>query len=85
MTYSYDKITEEQLKYLNSQFTTYLNSESIADAIADTEAGYTTKEETYECLKGNYDKAIKVFKDKYGFRPYKAGELIKNAWVIEEE
>ena len=83
-TFSYDKITEEQLKYLNSQFKKHLNSNIIANTIADQEAGYTTKEEAYERLKANYADAIIAFKNKYGFRPYRAGELIKKAWVIEE-
>lgn len=84
-TYSYDKITPEQLKFLNKQFSKYLNSTAIAEAMADAEAGYSTKEEAYDKLKNNYDSAIQAFKDEYGFRPYKAGELIKNAWVIEDE
>lgn len=83
-TYSYDKITKEQLDLLNNLFNKYLSSKVVADAIADQEAGYTTKEEAYECLKTHYNDAMLAFKEKYGFRPYKAGELIRKAWVIEE-
>lgn len=82
-TYSYDKISDEQLKCLNNLFNKYLSSNAVADAIADQEAGYTTKEEAYECLKSHYNSAMLAFKEQYGFRPYKAGELIKKAWVIE--
>lgn len=84
-TYSYDVITPEELKFLNQQFTLHLSSATIANAIADAEAGYATKEEVYTYLKGSYDKAIEAFKLKFGFRPYKAGELKKNAWVLEED
>ena len=83
-TYSYDKITKEQLTLLNSLFNKYLSSKNIADAIADQEAGYATKEEVYDSLKAHYNDAMKEFKELYGFRPYKAGELIKKAWVIED-
>lgn len=83
-TYSYDKITATQLKDLKDLFNKYLNSSIIADTIADQEAGYTTKEEAYERLTTHYNDAMKEFKEIYGFRPYKAGELIKKAWVIEE-
>ena len=82
--FSYDKISEEQLNFLNSQFKKYFNSEIIANAIADQEAGYTTKEEAYEKLKARYHEVMDVFRHKYGFRPYKAGELIKKAWVVED-
>lgn len=84
-TYSYDKINEEQLTYLKQQFNFYLTSENVADIISDVEAGYLSKEDVYSNLKSNYDKAISAFKARYGFRPYKAGELIKNSWVIEED
>lgn len=83
-TYSYDKISAEQLKSLNELFNKYLSSNAMANAIADQEAGYTTKEEAYERLKVYYNDAMLAFKEKYGFRPYKAGELIKKAWVIED-
>ena len=82
--FTYNPISDIQLKFLKDQFKKYLTSENIADAIADQEAGYTTKEEAYDCLKGYYTDALNAFKDEYGFRPYKAGELIKNAWVIED-
>lgn len=81
--FSYDKISEEQLVFLNNQFKKYFDSEIIANAIADQEAGYTTKEEAYEKLKAHYNDAMNAFKNKYGFRPYKAGELVKKAWIIE--
>ena len=82
-TFSYDVITPEQLKFLNAQFSHYLNSESVANVIADIEAGYQSKEEGYACLKNNYDKAMAAFKQEYGFRPYKAGELKRGAWTDE--
>ena len=81
--YSYDKITEEELQFLKLQFEKYLSSGVVADAIADQEAGHVTKTEVYDRLKNRYDLAMTAFKDKYGFRPYKAGELIKKAWVVE--
>ena len=56
----------------------------MADTIADVESGYSTKEGAYKQLKQRFDTAILEFEKEYGFRPYKAGELIKNAWVIEE-
>lgn len=84
-TYTYDKITDEQLKFLKGQFKIYLDSESVADTIADAEAGYMNEKEAYGLLKSNFNTAIQEFKKVYGFRPYKAGELIKNAWVIEDE
>jgi hypothetical protein len=43
--------------------------------IADVEAGVITKEEAgmqlYEKEKYGYDKVMAIFKQKYGFRPYK--------------
>jgi hypothetical protein len=45
------------------------------DVIADVEAGIITKEEAgmqlYEKEKYGYDKVMAIFKQKYGFRPYK--------------
>ena len=69
--------------FLNNQFKKYLNSEVVANAIADQEAGYTSLEEAYENLKVHYNDAMNAFKMEYGFRPYKAGELIKKAWIEE--
>lgn len=83
-THSYDKISDDQLVFLKEQFKKYLNSEKIADIIADQEAGYISQEQAYNNLKAHYNDAMDAFKNKYGFRPYKAGELIKKAWVIEE-
>lgn len=83
--FTYDEITQEQLKYLNQQFTNYLSSTRIANIMSDQESGYITKDEAYEKIKGRYDEAINAFKQRFGFRPYKAGELLKNAWVIPEE
>lgn len=77
--YSYDKISNEELNYLKSLFTKYLSSNNVADIIAEQEAGYTSKEEAYDKLKGYYNNAINDFKEKYGFRPYKAGELRRKA------
>lgn len=81
----YNPITSEQLKYLNKLFEKYLNSKEVANVIADAESGYISKEEAYNNLKGNYNNAMDAFYQEYGFRPYKAGELHKNAWIIEDE
>lgn len=83
-TSSYDIITDKQLAFLKLQFEKYLNSTEVADILADEEAGYFTKEEVYGSLKARYDSAIKDFQAEFGFRPYKAGELRKKAWVKEE-
>lgn len=79
-TFTYNVIPEEQLKYLKTQFEKYLSSSTTADIIADVEAGYITKDEGYNNLKRHYNDAINAFQDKYGFRPYKAGELHKCAF-----
>lgn len=78
--YTYNIINAEQLKYLKEQFEKYLSSSTTADIIADVEAGYLTKDEGYSNLKRHYNDAISAFKEKYGFRPYKAGELHKCAF-----
>lgn len=78
--YTYNIINAEQLKYLKAQFEKYLSSSTTADIIADVEAGYITKDEGYNNLKRHYNDAINAFRDKYGFRPYKAGELHKCAF-----
>lgn len=83
-TFTYHKINKEQLEYLKQQFQKYLSSESVADTIADADAGYISKEDVYVKLKNNYNKAIESFNNKYHFKPYKAGELNKIAWVDEE-
>lgn len=80
ITFTYNVIPEEQLKYLKTQFEKYLSSSTTADIIADVEAGYITKDEGYNNLKCHYNDAINAFRDKYGFRPYKAGELHKCAF-----
>jgi len=82
-TFTYEPIPADALAELKKLFNIYLSSEVVADAIADAEAGYSTKEEAYNKLKGNYNDALTAFKDKYGYRPYKAGELKKNAWIKE--
>lgn len=84
-TFSYDKISDKQLKDLNELFEKHLDSKTTAEIMGDTEAGYTSKEEAYDKLRVRYLDALEDFKMKYGFRPYKAGELLKNAWVIEDE
>lgn len=83
--FTYNEISSEQLKYLKEQFTKYLNQQSTADIISEQEAGYITKDEAYEKIKGNYDEAIDAFKKKFGFRPYKAAELMKKAWDVQEK
>lgn len=83
--YTYNPIDEQQLKFLKEQFKKYLSSNNIADAIGDVEAGYITQDEAYKRLKIHYNDAMLAFKKEYGFRPYKAGELIKKAWIEDEE
>ena len=83
-TFSYELLPSEELQYLKQLFNTYLSSEATASAIADHEAGYATKEEAYDRLRGRYNEALFAFKEKYGYRPYKAGELKKKAWVVQE-
>lgn len=85
VNFSYEPLNEEQLKYLKEQFEKYLNSNNIADTIAEQEAGYISKEKAYEQMRSKYNTAINSFKKKYGFRPYKAGELQKCAWTEEKE
>lgn len=75
--FSYAKIADE-LKYLNQQFSKYLDSNQTAKIIGDQKSGYISKEETYSKLE-KYELAIEAFIDKYGFRP-----LIKRAWKEEE-
>lgn len=82
---SYDIISEEQLKYLEKQFDKYLSSRKVANLIADKEAGYLTKEEFCLRLDDRYLEALMQFKNKYGFRPYKAGELRKRAWIEDDK
>lgn len=77
---TYNVITKEQLKFLNEQFSKYLSSSTTADIISEVEAGYISQDEGYQNLKRNYNTAIGAFKAKYGFRPYKAGELHKCAF-----
>lgn len=55
-------------------------SNNIADAIGDVEAGYITQDEAYKRLKTHYNDAMLAFK-----KEYKAGELIKKAWIEDEE
>lgn len=83
--FTYNPIDEQQLKFLKEQFKKYLSSDNIADAIGDVEAGYITQDEAYKRLKTHYNDAMLAFKQKYGFRPYKAGELIKKAWIEDGE
>lgn len=80
-TFTYYKIDKKELEYLKEQFQKYLSSDTVADTIADADAGYISKEEVYTTLKGNYNKAIYEFSKRYGFKPYKAGELKKKAWA----
>lgn len=82
-TYTYEPIDEDQLKFLKRVFKKYLDGEKTANIIADVEAGYMSKEECYKSLSYNYNDAILEFKNKYGFRPFKAGQLKKCAWTIE--
>lgn len=82
--FSYDKIDPAQLKYLNQQFVKYLDSAYVAEVMGDQKSGYISKEEAYDKLDNRYEAAIQAFIDKYGFRPYRAGDLIKEAWIEEE-
>lgn len=80
----YKPIPEDQINFLKKQFNKYLSSADTADIISDIEAGYTSKEEGYEKLHKNYNNAMLAFYDKYGFRPYKAGQLRKKAFEEED-
>jgi F420-0:gamma-glutamyl ligase-like protein len=66
---------------LKKEFSKRFNSEEVVNIVADVDAGYSKKEEVYNCLKSSYDNVMTVFKDEFGFRPYRAGELKKNAWI----
>lgn len=69
----YVEITEEQEKYLKDLFAQHKSNNF--DIIADVEAGVINREEAgvqlYEKEKYSYDKVMALFKEKYGFRPYK--------------
>lgn len=82
--FTYNPINEHQLNFLKEQFKKYLSSDDVADTIGDVEAGYITQDEAYKRLKSHYNDAMDAFKNEYGFRPYKAGELMRKAWVEEE-
>lgn len=62
-------ISPEQLKFLKSLFEEYLSTSKVADF----ESGYASKEQAFDKLHTGYND----FKKRYGFRPYKAGELHK--------
>lgn len=74
---TYNVISPEQLKFLKSLFEKYLSTSKVADAIGDFESGYASKEQAFDKLHTGYNEAISDFKKRYGFRPYKAGELHK--------
>lgn len=78
---TYDPIDEKELKFLQEQFKKYLSSNNVAETIGDVEAGYISQDDGYKRLKSYYNDAIIAFQNKFGFRPYKAGELIRKAWV----
>ena len=69
----YVEITEEQEKYLKDLFAQHKSNNF--DIIADVEAGVINREEAgvqlYEKEKYSYDKVMALFKERYGFRPYK--------------
>lgn len=78
--HTYEPLADEQLKFLKELFQQYMGEDSIADIIAEQEAGYKTKEEAYNNIKGFYDDAMEAFKNRYGFRPYKVGEYTRKAF-----
>lgn len=78
--YTYEPLTEKQLVYLKQLFQQYMGEESIANIVAEQEAGYRTKEEAFNSIKGLYNDAMEAFKEQYGFRPYKVGEYAKRAF-----
>lgn len=81
ITFVYEPLEEEEKEYLNELFKKYmhrLSSESIIEAIAAEDAGYCTKEEAYDQIKGTYNQVMNEFKEKYGYRPIKIGKYEKN-------
>lgn len=78
--YTYEPITQEQEKYLKELFEKYLGGEQIGNIIAERDAGYISKEQAYDKMEGNYNDAMKAFKEKYGFRPIKIGKYEKKAF-----
>lgn len=78
-TFSYDRISEEQKAYLFELFNKHVNSIVVVDILSDIEMGYVSKDQCYDCIRPYYLNALSDFKLKYGFRPYKAGYLMKNA------
>ena len=76
----YIPISNEQEEFLRTMFRLYLSDDKTAEIIAAQEAGYITKDEVLTALFGNYNSAMEKFVERYGFRPIKVGEYIKNAF-----
>ena len=73
--YTYLPIGNDELTELHRLFETYLNSKDTAEILSSVEAGYDTKDGAILKLRDRYLTAISRFKNKFGYRPYKAGEL----------
>lgn len=75
-TNEYEPLTQEQSMYLYQLFRSKDLSEEIMDITADYKAGNISKQEfatkVGSVSEFSYDKAIKDFKKKFGFRPFKA-------------
>ena len=81
--HTYIPLSETQVKELNELFIKYMGSDAtrIAGLIAEAESGQLSSEELKnKLINGSYNDAICEFKKKYGFRPIKIGEYIKNAF-----
>ena len=73
--YTYLPIGNDELVELHKLFETYLNSKDTAEILSSVDAGYDTKDGAILKLRDRYLTAISRFKSKFGYRPYKAGEL----------
>lgn len=76
----YIPITDEQEEFLKSMFKLYLSDDKTAEIMAAQDAGYITKDEVFNVLRGGYAEAIEKFTEKYGIRPMKIGEYTKSAF-----
>ena len=78
--FMYEALSEEELNYLKEMFNKYMGKKDadLANIIAAQEAGYCTKEEAFDTVKGWYNGAMDAFVEKYGYRPIKVGKYEKN-------
>lgn len=61
-------------------FNKYMGKRDIelVDIIAAQEAGYCTKEEAFDRVKGWYNGAMNAFVERFGYRPIKVGKYERN-------